>query len=152
MQNNILLILFFVIIFILLIIILMLRKEVNDLKTRNSIIDSDRSNLSKHNEQLQLENNHLQFMFEKAQKETSTYRLIHEKREMSLQKILEGHKKAFPYLASIMADYSTLDIKLLAEQLNWGHNIAREKKLLQSIIFVPVPMNVLPRRKLQLIS
>lgn len=107
----------------------MLRKEVNDLKTRNSIIDSDRSNLSKHNEQLQLENNHLQFMFEKAQKETSTYRLIHEKREMSLQKILEGHKKAFPYLASIMADYSTLDIKLLAEQLNWGHNIAREKKV-----------------------
>lgn len=43
--------------------------------------------------------------------------------------MFEGHKKAFPYLAAIMADYATYDIKILADQLNWGHDKKRAKKV-----------------------
>lgn len=54
---------------------------------------------------------------------------INKKREESLKKILEGHKTAFPYLASIMADYLTYDIKIIGQQLNWGHDKRRAKKV-----------------------
>lgn len=54
---------------------------------------------------------------------------LNTKREESLKIILEGHKKAFPYLASIMADYITYDIQVLADQLNWGSNKVRAKKV-----------------------
>ena len=81
------------------------------------------------NSKLRKENRELQQLNEKTIEESKNYRILHEKREESLKKILEGHKKAYPYLASIMADYSTLDLKLLAEQLNWGHNVERAKKV-----------------------
>lgn len=62
-------------------------------------------------------------------KELSNIKLLNSKRAESLQKMFEGHKKAFPYLAAIMADYATYDIKILADQLNWGHDKKRAKKV-----------------------
>ena len=68
-------------------------------------------------------------MLEQTINEASAYKALNDKREESLKTILGGHLKAFPYLAGIMADYSTLDIKLLADQLNWGNDVERKKKV-----------------------
>jgi len=68
-------------------------------------------------------------LLEQTINEASAYKALNDKREESLKTILGGHLKAFPYLAGIMADYSTLDIKLLADQLNWGNDVERKKKV-----------------------
>lgn len=57
-------------------------------------------------------------------------RELNANREDALRKILDGHKKAFPYLAAIMADYATNDIRILADQLDWGNNQERKKKVI----------------------
>ena len=129
MQNNIVSIAAIAVIFILIIIILISRDEIKKLKSKNGIIESNLSNLSKSISEQKQKFDELKETYEKTLAEANTYKSLHDQREESLHKILEGHKKAFPYLASIMADYSTLDLKILAEQLNWGHNIAREKKV-----------------------
>lgn len=38
-------------------------------------------------------------------------------------------KKAIPYMAAIMADYSTYELKILAKKLEWGHSQERAKKV-----------------------
>ena len=63
------------------------------------------------------------------QRDLKKYKELNDKREESLKTIFEGHKKAFPFLASIMADYMTYDIKILSDKLNWGHNQERAKKV-----------------------
>lgn len=38
-------------------------------------------------------------------------------------------KKVIPYMAAIMADYSTYELKILAKKLEWGHSQERAKKV-----------------------
>ena len=129
MIYQVLLVVSIILIVILFLCIFFMKRNIKKLTNRIGIIDSDKVRLSESNEKQQIENNHLQFMLRKANKELNSYKELNDKREESLQKMLEGHKTAFPYLASIMADYSTLDLKLLADKLNWGDDQKRVKKV-----------------------
>ena len=72
---------------------------------------------------------HVTLLLREAADNVKKRNRINKKREESLKKVLEGHKTAFPYLASVMADYLTYDIKVLGEQLNWGRDTRRAKKV-----------------------
>lgn len=64
---------------------------------------------------------------EKAQ--LNMYKHINQEREFALETMKSGLLKAYPYLASVMADYLTYDIEILAKQLDWGDNQERKKKV-----------------------
>ena len=102
-----------------------IKRNYDTLYTELTNLKSYCGEIEKTNKRLQSSQNR----FDKLNKEISDLRLLNTEREKSLRKVLEGHKKAFPYLAGIMADYLTYDIKILAEKLNWGFDKQREKKV-----------------------
>lgn len=119
----------FITIIILFCILLIQRANNKRMKSERLSSDESRERLFQENKAIKKTNEELQRNNNALIQESNTYKTLHEKREQSLKTILEGHKTAFPYLASIMADYSTFDLKIMAEQLNWGHNIERAKKV-----------------------
>lgn len=111
-------------------------REIESLKQTRIKLDQEITEQKETNERLkenykilsQTSDNY-QIKLEELLKELFELRELKAKREEELKKILEGHKTAFPYLAAIMADYATYDLKILARQLDWGDNQARKRKV-----------------------
>lgn len=57
------------------------------------------------------------------------YKNLHDTREKELRSFIESNVKKYPFLAGVIADYLTYDIKILAQSLDWGHDVARAKKV-----------------------
>ena len=62
-------------------------------------------------------------------KQLNKYRDLEAKRSYALDNIFESNLKAYPYIASVFADYKTIDLDIMVKQLSWGDNIARKKKV-----------------------
>ena len=104
----------------------------SNMKRNYNTLSREMADLKNHCDEIEKTNKRLQssqIRFDQQNKEISKLQLLNTEREKSLRIILEGHKKAFPYLAGMMADYLTYDIKILAEKLNWGFDKQREKKV-----------------------
>ncbi|MBQ7184371.1 MAG: restriction endonuclease [Clostridia bacterium] len=111
-------------------LVIVFRSNVKQQKEKLHSAEERVDRLFKKEKDLQQSFNAQRALLEKTISEFESYKALNDKREESLKIILSGHLKAYPYLAAIMADYTTYDIKLLAEQLNWGNNAERKKKVI----------------------
>ena len=58
------------------------------------------------------------------------YKKLNEDRGEFLNEFLKGSNLvSFPYIASLIADYKTLDLKKMELSLDWGANVQRQKKV-----------------------
>ncbi len=63
-------------------------------------------------------------------KEKNKYKHLNEEREELLNRFLtEDNITNMPYIASLVADYKTIDLEKMAMSLDWGSNIQRQNKV-----------------------
>lgn len=102
----------------------------NEIMNELTLVKKERDDLKEKNESLDVKNSQLIYRFAQIQQQLDKYKKCNDDRAEFLNTFLSSDNlKCFPYIASLIADYKTLDLQYDINSLTYGNSKTREKKV-----------------------